>query len=386
MLAGGVRPIEIGTKINTWNITGEIGEGGMGSVYAVTNEFSNAERALKMLHPRIALFGPDFIKRFNRETNVLASLNHKGIVQVTDCGERDGVPYYVMERLAGRDLSKTIKDRPDPRISLEETVPILVQVSDALEAAHASGIVHRDLKPDNIFLCDDEPLQVKILDFGIAKCLEGSDAEDDLKTRTGAIMGTPGYMSPEQLTGEKLSEEEGKYIDIWALGAIMFVMMTGNKPFPGKGPDEQRVAVMAAESPPRLDDHLENVHPAVQNVIDRTLNPKREVRYKSAGEFRDALLALPKNGASLSGSRTAETLDFGGRTLFTGTDAERTPTTMTITMTVKQDRHIARWLFLAMLAAMGGAGLAYYLGEPNVVSFVNDRLKDCSELLKEFGL
>jgi serine/threonine protein kinase len=203
----------------------QLGAGGMGSIWLADHLSLKAPVVVKFMSEALML-NADAVDRFSREAMAAAQLRSPHVVQVFDHGVTDGVPYIVMEFLDGRDLGTLIQERG--RIEPPALVQIVAQVCKALTKAHAMGIVHRDIKPDNIYICghdEDEPF-VKLLDFGIAKTSGPNVA--GVATRTGAILGTPLYMSPEQIASGKTVDARS---DIWAMGVVVFEALTGTKPF-----------------------------------------------------------------------------------------------------------------------------------------------------------
>jgi eukaryotic-like serine/threonine-protein kinase len=207
----------------------QLGRGGMGSVWAAEHLSLRSEVAIKLIDPSIAE-SPDALARFMREAQASAALRSPHVVQVLDYGVHNGVPFIAMELLQGESLGGRLERCK--RLSPEETSRIIGQVARAIGRAHEAGIVHRDLKPDNIFLVlnDDEEV-AKVLDFGIAKGRHGSPGEMLGATRTGAMLGTPYYMSPEQTEGSKSVDHR---TDLWSIGVIAFECITGLRPFDGE--------------------------------------------------------------------------------------------------------------------------------------------------------
>jgi serine/threonine-protein kinase len=202
-----------------------LGEGGMGAVYLAENTQIGRKVAIKVLHADFA--GDDqVVARFRMEARAAAAIGHPGIVDVLDMGQTpDGAEFIVMERLDGETLAQRIRARG--RLPSDEAVPIVIAVLDALGAAHDKGVIHRDLKPDNVFLVERPVRVTKILDFGISKF---QNAENLLLTRTGSVMGTPLYMSPEQARGAK---DVTHLADLYAVGAILYEALGGRPPFTG---------------------------------------------------------------------------------------------------------------------------------------------------------
>ena len=220
-----------GTRLGVYEITAQIGEGGMGQVFRATDTKLKRQVAIKILPPSLAA-DHDRLARFQREAEVLASLNHPNIAHIHGLEESGGITALVMELVEGDDLSQRIARGAIP---LDEALAIAKQIAEALEAAHEQGIVHRDLKPANIKLRQDGV--VKVLDFGLAKALV-ADAVTDLAnsptlsfaaTQAGMILGTAGYMSPEQAKGRTVDKRS----DVWAFGAVLYEMLTGTRAFAG---------------------------------------------------------------------------------------------------------------------------------------------------------
>lgn len=215
--------LPIDTLVSDYHIKGIISSGGFGTVYRAAHKESGIPAAVKVLHPELIAHDNDAL-RFKREAELIRSLRHPNIVEVFDFGQLpDGRPFFVMELLSGETLEQRLITRG--RLTLEETMTILEPLASALDMAHAQFIVHRDLKPSNVFLCDDNGLQrVVLLDFGVAKML---NAHDQALTASRQIIGTLACMSPEQLLGDKIDSRS----DVYAVGILAYVMITGKTPF-----------------------------------------------------------------------------------------------------------------------------------------------------------
>jgi tRNA A-37 threonylcarbamoyl transferase component Bud32 len=271
-----------GRSIGNYLITEKLGEGGMGAVYKGEHKLIGKKVAFKFLLRELSN-KPDLVQRFFNEAKAVNQVGHPNIIDITDFGvTADGYHYFVMELLEGQELSKALKgggpmDQP-------RAFHIVRQAADALAASHARGIVHRDLKPDNIFLINrpgDRDF-CKLLDFGIAKLLENNDEMH--KTRTGMVLGTPYYMSPEQANGDEVDHRT----DIYALGIIMYQMLTGRVPFTGKTFSQIMVALLTAPpEPPR------NLNPqiteATNALILKAIHKDKNQRFQTMREFLDAL-------------------------------------------------------------------------------------------------
>ncbi len=273
----------LGTTLGSFRLVKRIGQGGMGTVYLGEQTLIGSRVAVKVLHEHLA-GDPSLVARFYAEARAVNLIVHPNIVNIFDMNV---VPprrfYLVMEYLEGESLSTAAPGR----MAVAEALPLLIQVCQALTAAHRHGVLHRDLKPENVFLCRREggvPF-VKILDFGIAK-LFGGDTQAGLTT-AGFIVGTPEYMAPEQATGEAL---DGR-ADLYALGVIAYRLATGRLPFSGGG--ITGVLLAHRDQPPQPPQQLvSGLPPSFCNAILRALSKRPEDRFQSAEEFRLALEAV----------------------------------------------------------------------------------------------
>lgn len=257
--------------IDQYEIGELVGRGGMGNVYAARVKATGAEVAIKRMNPAV-LEDNRFVQRFVREVNLGMKLKHPNVIKVLDAGtDEQGVPYMVMELLKGENLEQRIKKGPIPE---DEAIKIMRQSLLGLQKAHQETVNHRDIKPANIFLCDDG--SVRVMDFGIAKALD-----DSKLTRTGAIIGTLVYMSPEQTQAKPVDARS----DLYSLGLIFFEMLTGKFPFPGKTP-----AVMLLDKINKPVPQLpENISPWLQSYMEKALATDPNVRFQSAYEMVMAL-------------------------------------------------------------------------------------------------
>ncbi|MBN1770979.1 MAG: serine/threonine protein kinase, partial [Deltaproteobacteria bacterium] len=272
-----------------------IGEGGMGAVYEAEHTLIGRQLAIKLLHPEYANQA-DIVQRFTREARAATAIRHANIIEVTDMGVTPtGQPFLVMELLEGTSLRRLVE--PGKTMAQARLLDVMQQVLDALHAAHDRGIVHRDLKPDNIFLIrhagrDDF---VKVLDFGISKFL-GPFGGVSSNTRTGSVLGTPQYMSPEQAMGRKDIDHRA---DLWAVGVMLYEASTGRPPYAGDNYNEVLAGIlMNTPPPPRM--VYPGVSPALEQVIVKALTRTLEQRYQTAVEFRNALLALQPDAAAVA--------------------------------------------------------------------------------------
>jgi serine/threonine protein kinase/HEAT repeat protein len=289
----------VGKELGGYTIKRKLAEGGMGVVFEGEHGKLGRRGAIKLLKLEFCQ-NDEVVERFYQEARAVNSIRHENIVDVFDFGrDSDGRVFFVMEFLEGQPLSGRIKKGAIP---WKEAFPILEQTLRALKAAHDKGFVHRDLKPDNIWLKPtDTHVEVKLLDFGIAK-LVGSDSPKEKLTRTGSIMGTPHYMSPEQINGAK---DVDLRTDIYAMGIIMYEMFAGKTPFLGDTLQAIMTGHLFTEAP-RLDDVPQNlgVPKPIVEVIDRMLAKDPADRYGSAIEVLDDLKAVDRNQAP-----AAETLN-----------------------------------------------------------------------------
>ena len=296
-----------------YHILKKLGEGGMGTVYLAEHVKMGRKSALKVMNPGMNT-DPDAIARFNREASNASRLSHPNICGIYDFGETsDGIIYLAMEFIEGSSLTSLIEKAG--QLSPPRAASIIHQTADALQVAHDAGIVHRDLKPDNIMVAKnrDGTDLVKVVDFGIAKA-SSSDAQK--VTKTGMVVGTPEYMSPEQLAGDKLDGRS----DLYSLGLVAFNCLTGMLPFAAE--TAQEAMIMRLTDRPRS---LADVRPdvswpaALQLTIDRALARDVDERYKSAAqfgrEFSAAIADLPMTQAVEAGTMVMNAAAAGKETV-----------------------------------------------------------------------
>ena len=251
----------IGLQIGNYVLRELIGEGGMGQVFLAEHPRIGRKVAIKVLGEQIA-GQPRVAQRFESEARVISRLDHPNIVNLFDYGAlEDGSLYYVMELLQGHELEQICRARG--KFSAADAYPFVLQICRGLQAAHDKGIVHRDLKPANIFVLDDPSVRIKILDFGIAKLLEGQQGAG--ATTTGMVMGTPLFISPEQASGQ--SQQIGPPTDIYSLGVILFKMLSGQLPFEGTTP-----VLLLAKHIETMPPHLREKEPAIPPLLDDLVN------------------------------------------------------------------------------------------------------------------
>ncbi len=272
-----------GFLVGDYEITGTLGQGGMGVVYSAVHPLIDKRAAIKVIHPRLCQ-DPTSVHRFVQEARSVNRIGHPNIVDVFALGQLDdGRSYMVMEWLEGETLCERLRRGRPP---LREGLTILGQIADALQAAHERGVIHRDLKPDNIFLVPvkGQQEQVKLLDFGIAKLT--SDTAPIAQTDTGVLLGTPGYMSPEQARGKNIDSRT----DLYALGAIAYEVILGRPPFEADNAMDKLLA-HCSEPVPEPRDLWPDMPELLNHLIAGLLAKSRRDR-PSIDEVRDAIALL----------------------------------------------------------------------------------------------
>ena len=271
----------LGRIVGSYRIARLLGKGGMGSVYLAEHPVIGSRVAIKFLHPQYASDGR-IVERFFNEARAVNLIGHDNILEILDLAVTDdGRHYFVMEFLQGQSLHSLVA--PGEPLPLQTTGPILLQCCEALQAAHDRGIVHRDLKPDNVHLVVHKGRKnfVKLVDFGIAKLLDGA-GQSTGQTRTGMIIGTPGYMSPEQASG-RTSGIDGRS-DVYSLGVLMFQMATGQLPFAPRPDGEER-----DREPPRPRSIVPAIPAEYERIILRCLEEDPAARFGSMRELHDEI-------------------------------------------------------------------------------------------------
>ncbi|HTJ42643.1 MAG TPA: serine/threonine-protein kinase [Kofleriaceae bacterium] len=278
----------IGRRFGSYVVSRKLGEGGMGAVYELVHPTIGKRQALKVLHAEYAKKSA-IVDRFFAEAKSVVTIGHPNIVDITDFATlEDGTAYIVMEFLEGQSLAGYVKQRGP--MQPEELAAIVLPICDALAAAHSHGIVHRDLKPENVHLIPrpDNPRYVKVLDFGIAK-LAPSDANAGVPmTKTGQVMGTPMYMSPEQAMGR--TREVDHRTDVYALGIMMYQLLTGEVPFQAESFGDLMLMHLSSPPPP-LSLRRPDLAPAWDAIIQRALAKSRDERFASMQEVAGAIRA-----------------------------------------------------------------------------------------------
>ena len=266
-----------------------LARGGMGSVWVARHVQLDTEVAIKVMEPAYA-DSDDARARFEREAKACAQIRSPNVVQVHDYGVENESPFLVMELLRGEDLGARL--RREGRITLAQAAAILTPVCKALRRAHERGIVHRDIKPSNIFLAlEDGEEIVKVLDFGIAKVV--GPAVSDVTTRSGTLLGSPCYMSPEQIRGKDLDLRT----DIWSLGVVLFEAVTGQRPFHGDSFGDVLMEICFGPLPV-ASEVAPDLGPEVDLLVERTLARNPAERFQSTGDFAEALALLAQGEAA----------------------------------------------------------------------------------------
>jgi WD40 repeat protein len=299
-----------GTRVGPYEVVSWLGAGGMGEVYRARDTTLGRDVALKTLPEELAR-QPDRLARLKQEARILASLNHPGIATLHGLEDGSGgVPVLVMELVEGETLAERLRRGPLPQ---REALTIAHQVAAALEAAHAGGVLHRDLKPANVHLTRDG--RVKLLDFGLAKALLGSQLDSGFSTESGAVVGTASYMSPEQAQGKELDRRS----DVWAFGCLLFELLSGQKAFGASSPSGAVAAVLTRE--PDWEALPPETPVAVHRLLERCLQKDRERRLRDMG---DACLELAEHVGPVARPRREGTgpRPYPGLSAFTEEDAE----------------------------------------------------------------
>jgi serine/threonine protein kinase len=278
-------PLGPGTRVGPYEIVSAIGAGGMGEVYRARDPRLGRDVAIKVL-PAAFSTDSERLQRFEQEARAAAALNHPNILAVYDIGTHEGAPYIVSELLEGETLRERLKGQALP---VRKAIEYAIHVAHGLSAAHARGIVHRDLKPENLFLTSDG--RVKILDFGLAKLTQSEPMLAGMSalpttppdTLPGVVLGTIGYMAPEQVRGLQADHRA----DLFAFGAILYEMLSGRRAFPGDTAIDTMTAVLK-EDPPDLP-VAHHIPPALERIVDRCLEKNPGNRFQSAGDLAFAL-------------------------------------------------------------------------------------------------
>jgi serine/threonine protein kinase len=278
-----------GTKLGRYEIRSLLGAGGMGEVYRARDVKLNRDVAVKVL-PSTYSADSGRLRRFEQEAQAAGALNHPNVLAVYDVGIHEGAPYVVSELLEGETLRAILNQGP---LAQRRAIYYATMIAHGLSAAHEKGIIHRDLKPENLFVTADE--RVKILDFGLAKLIPpggnnlGQTDVATLKAQTsaGTVMGTAGYMSPEQVRGLSIDQRS----DIFSFGAVLYEALSGRRAFHGESAVESLNAILK-EEPPDLNETNTKVNPQLEKIVRRCLEKKPDRRFHSAHDLSFALEAL----------------------------------------------------------------------------------------------
>jgi eukaryotic-like serine/threonine-protein kinase len=294
-------PLATGNRLGPYEILTPLGAGGMGEVYRAHDSRLDRTVAIKILPSSFAA-DQDRLQRFAQEARAAAALNHPNILSIFDIGDEHGTTYVVSELLEGETLRARLLKAPIP---LRKAINYALQIAHGLAAAHGKGIVHRDLKPENLFLTNDD--RVKILDFGLAKMMRQPGASEtgdamtaQFATEAGMVMGTVGYMSPEQVRGKPAVPES----DIFAFGAILYEMVSGKRAFHRDSAADTMSAILH-EEPPELTETARNVPSGLERIVRHCLEKNPAQRFHSAGDLAFDLEAMADITSSKSGMQAA---------------------------------------------------------------------------------
>ncbi len=291
--------LEVGSRLGTYEILGQLGSGGMGEVYRARDTKLDRDVALKVLPPHLAR-DPAALERFEREAKAIAALSHPNILSIFDFGNDGGVAYAVTELLEGETMRARLSGGPLPQ---RKAVELAGGVAQGLAAAHEKGIVHRDVKPENVFLTRDG--RVKVLDFGLARMVPfGPSASQSGvtagATEPGMVLGTVGYMSPEQVRGEAADHRS----DIFSFGAVFYEMLTGRRAFQGASSVETMMAILH-EEPPHLREGSRTLPPELVEIVSHCLEKSPDERFQSARDLAFALRFGERDEVSTASRRAA---------------------------------------------------------------------------------
>lgn len=345
-----------------YHVIKKLGEGGMGQVYLAEHVKMGRRSAIKVMNPSM-IHDPDAVARFNREAANASRITHPNVCAVYDFGETpDGVIYLAMEFIEGEPLTDLIER--EGALKLSRAVRIFQQTADALQVAHDLGIVHRDLKPDNIMLARarDGGDIVKVVDFGIAKAMGGDEAGQKV-TKTGLVVGTPEFMSPEQLSGDKLDGRS----DLYSLALVLYRMVTGKLPFEASTVQETMIKRLTDEPMPLATARPDlSFPPALQPVMDKALARTPGERYQSVAQFSadvgQVVGTRPSGPAASDAEGKTQLIGAADKTRI----AEAVPPTRVATVEKKRGLLVPMAVGIVVLALAGG-GYAVFGRSPGPV-------------------
>ena len=355
-----------GQRVASYEIASFISRGGMGEVYLAHDRRLNRKVALKVL-PASLTKEADRLRRFEQEARAASALNHPNIITIYEIAKVDSTHVIATEFVEGRTLRQVLST---DALDLSEALDIAIQIADALNAAHQAGIIHRDIKPENVMLRPDG--YVKVLDFGLAKLSEQSSATvaaeaptRQVRTGSGVVIGTAGYMSPEQARGKVVDARS----DVFSLGAVIYEMVAGQRPFDGETASDTLAAILKTDPPP-ISEFRPDAPPELVRIVNKTLRKDREERYQFVKELLIDLRTLKqdldfqeKMGLARPAPRPAKT--SAGAVVDTPRTSEVrnaiSTITDSITIEIKRHRIAAIAALLIMLAVLLGGGYALYL-------------------------
>jgi len=344
------------TKFGRFEVIGELGKGAMGVVYKAKDPVIDREVAIKTLSPE-GREDPDLYERFTREARSAGILHHRNIITVYDVGEEDGIPFLALEYLEGRTLQDVIDQDHD--LPLARRINLIVQIGEGLHYAHERGVIHRDIKPENVMVLADGT--VKITDFGIAR----SETTDE--TKPGVVLGSVGYMAPEQIKGQPVDRRA----DIFALGIVAYELLTGRRAFPGESIPTVMGQILNSSAPPPS-----AVNPELPEVVDRitakAMAKNREDRYATAEEFvRDikTVVEKPEEKAVLFPTSEPDAEDEIALEEIFGESEFEEPEQ------VKKGRAISPAYVIFVLLALAGVGVAAFFGYMKYTTVQQDRIR-----------
>lgn len=340
--------------LGPYRIIGVLGEGGMGVVYRAKDTRLGRDVAIKVL-THVATDDRERLQRFEQEARATGMLNHPNLLTIYDVGHDGGGPYIVSELLEGETLRDRLTRGPLPP---RRAVDAALQIAQGLAAAHEKGVIHRDLKPENIFLTRDG--RAKILDFGIAKLSASADVSfQGAATEPGMVIGTVGYMSPEQVRGDPIDTRS----DIFSFGVIVYEMLSGARAFKRETSIETLRAILK-EDPPELTEKLPNIPPPLEKLVRRCLEKDRDMRFQSARDlaFNLETLSFASSSGTFAGSTAAPRVPGMTATMKVPTPPARTMTTACQAVVPAKRRVSPLLLTLLYIVSIGGAAFGgWYL-------------------------